>query len=252
MKMVTGIAVVGLCFLLANTAAAQQGDLILKPFIGYMSPSMTDVNSNIDADIRAASELFGEPIPFAGEIGAKPIFGGQLEYHINEELFINLNIGYYSDKVSTSYTFQINNPGTVFNYEREVEQFDFIVNFHYYFGYSTWRSFNKFLAFGVGISVANAKAFTESTNPIQLIDSRGEFAGNILSGVLGVGGDVRVAKPVKLWGELGFQFGDFGELDGTIWTIDNPDGEEVITDSKFNFSGFYIRGGVAVTVAFLK
>lgn len=232
--------------------AAQTGDVIIKPYLGYMTPKLSDVNDKINSDIRLASDIFNEPIPHPGELGAKSVFGAQLEYHINEELFLNVNVGFYRDQVSTSYVSIATTPESRFNYERKVSLYDVIFNVHYYLGYSSWKSFNKFIGFGVGLSFANAESLTQLNHPDLELDSRGEFSGNILSGVLAIGGDLKVANPLKFWAEFGLQFGNFGELDGTVTTLENPQRRERPTDSQFDFTGFYLRGGIAVTVGFLK
>jgi hypothetical protein len=234
-------------FLLMFTSILSANDITLKPLIGYYFPKMGDVNSKIDSDIRGFRNLLQAPIPHPGNINGNMIFGGQIEYHFNEDYFLNLDVSYYQEKVAAAYFSANTNPTWQFDYEREVQMVDAMLNLHYYFGYSSWRRFNKYLIIGVGLIFVNAKSWTATTNPSLLIDTRGEFSGNSLSGVLGLGGNYRLSNTFKLWGEAGLQYGNTGQLDGTVTDIGNPGGGEVTSESSFDFTGVYIRGGIGFT-----
>lgn len=231
-------------------AAAQ--NLSLKLHYGYYYPSLSNVNDNINEDIRGLRQMLQAPIPSPGEFNGSGVFGGQIEYRLNEDYFINLNVSYYQEKIALLYS-PATAPSWTLDYQRELKSIDAIVNLHYYFNYSTWKRFNKYLGIGVGLMFLNAESFTATDKPdTEQLKTRGKFSGNILSGVLAVGGHYRLSKPLLLWGEIGLQYGNFGELDGKITTLENPNEVETISASSFDLTGLYARMGLGIGLPFLK
>ena len=242
-------AVVVLCFLgLIMPLTAQK--FSIKPFAGYYYPNMSDVNSKIDTDIRGFRNLLDAPIPFPGKFNGNIIFGGQIEYNASEEYLFTLNVSYYGEKVSTDYFSAESTPTWEFDYQREVRMIDVIFNMHYYLGYNSWNRFNKYIGIGAGLAFLNAKSFTASTHPSNRIDTSGDFSGNILSGLISLGGNYRLTDILKLWAEFGLQYGNFGQLDGTITTFNNPEEIPATTESSFDLTGLYLRGGLGIALPF--
>ncbi|RMI00526.1 MAG: hypothetical protein D6681_11255 [Calditrichaeota bacterium] len=227
------------------------GQIRLKPHAGLLFPGMGDVNAKIENDIISFRQITGEPIPSPGTIGRNKFFGVQVEYQIEEDYFASLNVGYYSDAAEVDYSATA---GLRFHYLREVQLFDFMLNLHYYFNYSTWKRVNTYLGMGVGLSVANARSETFSNfgDELAQVDSRGDFAGNSLSALLGAGVDVRLSQAFSLWGELGLQYGNMGQLDGSVTTKDHPEKRDTVSQSSFDFTGIYVRAGLGVLLPFLK
>jgi len=241
--------VVMVCLLgLAMPLTAQK--FSFKPFAGYYYPNMADVNSKIDSDIRRFREILEAPIPFPATFNGNIIFGGQIEYHAGEDYLFSLNISYYGEKISTGYFSADGDPAWQFDYRREVRMIDVIFNMHYYLGYSSWKRFNKYIGIGAGVAFLNAKSFTGSTHPSTPIDTEGNFSGNILSGLISVGGNYRFSDVLKLWAEFGLQYGNFGQLDGTVTSIEVPQGSKETTESSFDLTGLYLRGGLGIALPF--
>lgn len=230
-------------------AAAQ--NFSLKLHYGYYYPSLGDVNSKIEEDIRGLRRDLQAPVPSPGEFNGSGVLGGQLEYRLNEDYFINLNVSYFQEKVELQYR-PSPAPSWRLEYLRELKSIDAIINLHFYFNYSTWKRFNKYLGIGVGLMFLQAESFTGSDNPDELLETRGKFSGNILSGVLAVGGHYRLSKPLLFWGEIGLQYGNFGELDGTVTTLENPNEVETVSNSSFDLTGLYARAGLGIGLPFLK
>lgn len=226
-------------------------DFSLKLHYGYYYPSPGNVNSKIAEDIRGLRQALQAPIPSPGEFNGSGVWGGQLEYRLNEDYFINLNVSYYREKIALLYR-PSPTPFWTLDYQRELHSLDAIINLHYYFNYSTWKRFNKYLGIGVGLMFLTAKSFTASDNPDALLETRGKFSGNILSGVLAVGGHYRLSKPLRFWGEIGLQYGNFGELDGTVTTRENPQEVETVSASSFDLTGLYARAGLGIGLPFIK
>ncbi|MCB0261103.1 MAG: hypothetical protein KDH97_16470 [Calditrichaeota bacterium] len=240
-QMITGMILIG-CAVSLNGQ-----NVILKPYYGYYIPRMADVNAKIDQDMDNARIFLQAPVPDAGKFDGEPIFGGQFEYHAGEDYFFNVNFFLYQEQVTTSYQ----GDGWIFNYEREVEMFDFVLNMHYYFNYNSWRRLNKYIGLGVGLLVLNANSLTFSTNSDYLSDSKGEFNSNTLTGVLSAGLNYRLSNYLQLWGEGGVQFGNFGQIDGKVSSLENPEKRDFISDSSFDMTGFFLRGGLGIGLPFL-
>jgi len=225
----------------------------LKPHYGLYLPKLGDVNSKISNDLSEFRRITGQPFPDAGELDEGPIWGVQIEYHTGEDYFFNANVAFYDNSVSSEY----NSPtgsGERFNYERSIDMFDFMFNLHYYINYNSWARFNKYMGAGVGLMVLRANSITQSSfgDPTGHFDSNAEFTGNTLSGLISAGGTLRLQPALFLWAEGGVQYGNFGELDGSIRRLGSDQRETIISDSRFDLTGFYIRGGLGVNLPFLR
>ncbi|MGH1364618.1 MAG: hypothetical protein ACRBF0_13740 [Calditrichia bacterium] len=238
-----------LTFLFCATAFSQ---VTIKPHYGIYLPKMGDVNSKIENDIAEFRRITGQDFPDAGEISSDKMWGVQIEYHTGEDYFFNANVAFYDNTAES----QFNSPLTseTFNYKRDVEMYDFMINLHYYIGYNSWGRFNKYMGAGVGLMVLRANSITQSNfgDPSGHFDSNAEFTGNTLSGLISAGGTLRLQPALFLWAEGGVQYGNFGELDGTITRLDAPERESIISDSQFDMTGFYVRGGIGLNLPFLR
>lgn len=238
------------CWLLSAPGFSQ--GIILKPFIGYANPRLGEVNDNIQRDINALRQLNNDPLPPAEEFGGgKRILGLRIESHLNDDYFANVTLTFYKDDISSLYAEALQ--PVSFEYRRSVQTFDVMVGLHYYFNYSEWRRFNKYLAVGAGLIQVNADSKTfYQVGQNLLFDSNGEFSTTNLSALIGVGGEMRLAKLFSLWAEGGYQVSNVGQLDGKVTTIDNPQRRDFTTEASFDLSGFYLRGGVGISLGFLN
>ncbi len=242
---------IGLLSLMLMATGYSQRGATIKPYYGFFIPRMNDVNGKIQNDIRMFRDIFGEQIPSPGNINGNRVFGGQIEYHLNENYFLNINFSYYQEEVSMLYLSRIET-GAFLNYSRAVELYDVIANLLYYFNYNSWRRFNTYVGIGVGLIVANAHSVTQTTYIALPLNSRGDFSGNSLSGVLSFGGNYRLAKFLYLWGEGGLLYGSMGQLDGSVTTLDNPERHNAVTTSSFDFTGIFVRAGLGIAVPFIR
>ncbi len=246
------LLIVILSLLLIAPLTAQKVNII--PYYGYLLPRMTDVNDKIESDINGRNgfqRLIGQNLPFPGEFNGEGVIGAQIEYHLNENYFASINVSYYQESVGSEFATGSTGKADRFLYEREVELYDVSINLHYYFNYSTWKRLNTYLGFGVGLYVVNAFSDTESTfsnDVINPIDTHGEFSGNALGASFALGGDLRLLKFLSLRAEGGIQFANIGQLDGSITTISNPAKQETPSQSSFDFTGLFVRGGLSITV----
>lgn len=229
----------------------------LKPFYGYLRPQMTDVNRRIDNQMEAWRELLEEPLPSPGKIGGRSIWGGEIQYHLNDDYFLVLNISRYQDKATTDYRGP--SPATPgrFLYTREVETFDVALHLDYYFDYDESGRFNKYFGLGLGLVSAQAKSVTQSTFAmtasqvlLPLIDTTGDFSGAAVTALLAAGLDLKLAGPLSLWSEVGYRYAKLGQLDGTVRQINNQQDAAFTTNTSFDFSGFYWQAGIGIGLPF--
>lgn len=232
--------------------AAGHGQVMIKPYYGYLSPSMTDANNVLRASVALAGNLLEETIPLSEEFDGNHWYGVQLEYHLQEDLFASINAGYFRETIDQTNISQSANPAWRYRFKREVKLYDLIINLQYYINYNSWRRFNKYLGLGIGYMVLNANSLVQSDSPNLLLDSKGESTGYSLTGSLTAGFNYRLGKILKFWTEGGLQYGNFGQLDGTVRTLDNPQPRNDITETKFDLTGFFIRGGLGFGLPFFN
>ncbi len=232
------------CALITGSVAAQ---VTIKPFYGFYRPRLNDVNSKIVNDIDNVRILLDAPVPSAGKFDGESVLGGQIEYHLNEDYFFNVSVAFYNEDVSTSFS----QDGWQFDYQRDIDFYDFVLNLHYYFNYNSWRRVNYYAGIGVGYLLVRANSLTVSTSNNYLTDARGEFNGNAITAALTVGGHLKMAEPLMLWVEGGLQYGNVGNLDGKT-TNNGAAEEELLSDSQFDLTGFFVRGGIGLSLGFLN
>ncbi len=250
MQILRKFIVISVLFACSVTAFSQ--GVTLKPLIAYPFVRMGEVNDNIAGDIRTFRESTGAAIPSPGEFDGARTFGAQVEYHLNEDYFFNLSLSFYKETVGTQFNSTLPAPIEL-DYQREVRSYDFMLNMLYYFNYNNWKRFNKYLGIGVGLIRVNAdsKTFYKIEDEL-LIDSEGEFTKTGLSALISAGMNYRLATLLSIWGEGGYQVSNVGQLDGKVTTIENPTRTDFTTNSSFDLSGFYIRGGLGITLPFLN
>jgi len=241
-----------LLLLFATTSVAQR--LTIKPYYGYLLPRMGDVNNRIDVQLEGWRDLLGEPLPAPGEINGNRSLGGQLQYHLSDEYFLALNVSNYQEKIAMEYFRPGSQPADRFFFEREVESIDVVLSVHYYFAYDESRRLNPYVGIGAGLLFAKAKSNTISTiisNPSQgtlfpPTDTRGDFSGETLIAAISGGLDLRIVHFLFLWGELGYQIANLGQLEGSVTAINEQPNAAFTTRTSFDFSGLYFRGGLGI------
>lgn len=238
-----------LCLLVLATPLTAQ-KFSIKPMVGYYYPKLGEVNSKIKTDVDELRNILAAPIPSPGEFNGNIIFGGQIEYQANEEYFFNLNVSYYQEKVATDYSSVNTSPPWQLNYERDLWMVDVILNMHYYLNYSSWKRFNKYIGIGVGMMFVNATSLTFTTSPNFPVDTRGDYSGSTFTGILAIGGNYRLSKTIKFWSEFGLEYGNIGELSGKVTSPEQPEGTDAVTQSSFDLTGLFLRGGLGITLPF--
>jgi len=229
----------------------------IKPFYGYLRPQMTEVNRSIDTQMEAWRELLEEPLPSPGKISGQSILGGEIQYHLNDDYFLGLNVSRYRDQATTDY--RSPSPATPgrFLYTREVEAVDVALHLDYYFAYDESSRLNKYFGLGIGIISAQAQSVTQSTFEmtgskvaLPLIDTTGDFSGTAFTALISGGLALRLVEPFSLWSEVGYRYAKLGQLEGTVRQIDSQQNAAFTTNTSFDFSGFYLQAGLGIRLPF--
>ena len=246
------------CWGVTLPIAAQSPSIRLH--YGYFVPRMQSVNEQIETQINRWSEIIGESIPQPSKIDGDRAFGLQFQYPLNADDLLNLSVSYYRENVATEQLTFITEIPDRFFFERKVELYDVFLNLHHYFNYSTTHRLNYYVGFGIGASFTKARSRTALTNtvnsmsgePIDIVDTAGDFTGSTLSLALAAGFDVRLVRLASLWAEVGLQHTKFGQLSGMVRTVGNPGGVDSQTDSTFDFTGVGARAGIEIALPFLN
>lgn len=244
-----------LIFVFATPLLSQS--FTLKPFYGYLRPQMTDVNRRIETQMEAWRELLEEPLPAPGKISGQPIWGGEIQYHLNDDYFLGLNISRYQDQAISDYRSSLPAAPGRFLYTRDAEALDIALHLDYYFNYDESSRLNKYFGLGLGIISAQAKSVTQSTFAITnsqvllpLIDTTGDFSGTAFTVILSGGLDLKLAGPLSLWSEVGYRYAKLGQLEGTVNQLNSQQNAAFTTNTSFDFSGFYLQAGMGIGLPF--
>jgi opacity protein-like surface antigen len=240
----------------AASAAAQ--NFVFKPYYGYLLPRMTDVNEQIDRQMQGWRELLAAPIPFPDKIDGDRLIGAQILYHFSEDYAAGLDISQYQEKVATEYSKPATATPERFFYEREVQAVNVALNLKYYFGYYAADRLNAYIGAGTGVIFVKANSTTQSSFitdgsgevGLQPVDTRGKFSGESLMATTAAGFDFQLTDFFAFSAEIGYQFANVGQLEGTVNLIDNPDDTAFTTNTSFDFSGFYFHAGLGIGLPF--
>ena len=229
----------------------------IKPFYGYLRPQMTDVNRRIDTQMAAWRELLEEPLPVPGRISGQPVWGGEIQYHLNDDYFLGLNVSRYQDQATTDYRSPAPATPDRFLYTRDAEAIDVALHLDYYFDYDESSRLNKYFGLGIGVIFAQARSVTQSTFELTdskvtlpLIDTTGDFSGTAFTALISGGLALRLVEPFSLWSEVGYRYAKLGQLEGKVRQINSQQNAAFTTNTSFDFSGFYLQAGLGIGLPF--
>ncbi len=251
MKNLTKPLTILLCLLSAAAVSAQS--FMLRPYYGYYSPRLTDVNNQISDQMEGWQQVLGDPLRSPEKFGGRALFGGQVQYHLNDDYFLALDVYRYEQSVATENTRTTGAIPYRFLFTRSVESLAFVLNLNYYFGYDPGARLNKYVGLGPGLIIAEAHSNTQLVllndaggKDLQPVDTQGDFSKTAFSLTLLGGLDFRLFGAVSLWGEAGYQYAKIGQFEGTVRRAGDQQNVAFTTNTSFDFSGFYFRAGLGV------
>jgi hypothetical protein len=230
--------------------------LTLKPYYGYSLPQLSEVNDQIKSQTERWQNILGVSLTAPGEFGGQSIFGGQVQFHLNDDYFLALDISRYEKQVSTEYLSDATPAADRFYYERAVEAVNAALNLNYYFGYDQASRLNKYFGLGIGMIFAKANSLTQLSFAVEpkpgttltAVDTRGEFSGNSIAAAFLLGLDLRLSNFIFLWTEGGYRYAKAGQLEGTVSRVEDQQGVAFTTNTSFDFSGFFIHAGLGIAL----
>ena len=226
--------------------------IFIKPFVMWYRPNLGNVKANINEDLNQFRKLTGLSIANNGSFTGKIILGGEIEYHLSEDFFATVYISFYEDEVHSEAA-SIDKSTSFFFYSRDLSTVDVKLNLQKYFHYSSWRKLNYYFGVGLGINQLEAGSKTTFTDGgVEVINTVGDFTGSILSASGYFGLTLKLIENLKFYSEAGYLVADFGQLDGKVRTVENPQGITTLTESSFDLSGFFLRVGLGFAIPFLK
>jgi outer membrane protein W len=245
-------------FALAIAAPAAAQRLWLKPFYGYLLAPMSDLNNRIEEQIRGWREVLDAPVAFPDKINGSVAYGGEIAYDFSDNYSLSVGLYYFSDESQVRHDIPAAQTLTRFTFERSVQLYDLFFNLRYHFTEVAYSTLNPYLGFGAGLAMAKAQSITrhfvddfQDNVTFTLADTQGDFDGNTTSGQLFVGVDARFGAFVALWAEGGYQAARVGQMEGTIQRPGSP-ASAFTSNTSFNYSGFYLRGGLGIALPILK
>jgi len=227
----------------------------IKPYYGYTTVKMGDVNNEIINTVRALRYRSQRPLPFPEELNGSYIWGLQAEYNMEEDYFLNLSSFYYKEKVSAQYGGEFAIPELHYRFFTQIELFEISVGIRYFFNYSTWKRINPYIGGNVGLGFAWSESRLEyddngltQTNPI---DTRDDVSSNALTVQFCAGITLRIFPAFFLWGEVGARMANMSNLQGQRRTLTTTY-SNFTTPTIYDFSGMYIIAGGGFVIPIFK
>ncbi len=227
----------------------------IKPYYGYATVRMGDVNNEIINTVRTLRYRSQRPLPFPQELNGSSIWGLQMEYNMEEDYFLNLSSFYYREKESARYDKEITLPEVDYRFFTRIELFEISLGIRYFFNYSSWKRINPYIGGNVGLGFAWSESHLQyddhgqsQTNPV---DIRDDISSNALTVQFGAGITLRIFPAFFLWGEAGLRMANMGNLQGQRRTL-NAVYSRFTTPTVYDFSGFYIIAGGGFVIPVFK
>ncbi len=223
----------------------------LKPFFGYKTVKMSEVNHEIKNAIRALQQETGNLLPFPKDFNGDFVWGIQGVYHWNDNYFLQVSTFYYQETISTSTNELTIIPDYYFGFKRKIELFEVNLGIQYFFNYNQWRRTNFYLSTGFGYAFGWTNSDFQYSEPGNVqekgLHNQGDFSSDALTAHLGAGLTVRLSSIILLTGEVGLHIANLGQMDGQI---KSSDGRNVpyTTNSRYDFSGFFAVAGLEIVI----
>ena len=228
-----------------------------KPFIGYTKVNMADFNRTIQSQVDVLSDLSQQNLPRPENMDGDYLWGFQVEYHLEENYFININSYYFREKTGSSLYNDIPSDPLNFKSSHQIRLVDLSIGIKYYLSYSSWKRINLFFGFGVGIGMGWSKSELVYNDYINNYYSNGEFSSIAMTGNFILGMDLRLMSGLSIVIEGGYRYSNMGRMDGqllihkdfpndTLDFIDNG----YTTQTYYNFSGIFITAGPSISLPF--
>jgi len=224
--------------------------LSIKPYFGYAVVNMSEVNDDMVTKLDALFRQTGVRLPPPESFGGNYAWGFQMEYHWEEEYFVNVSSYFYREPTEAWYSGYLQGNAVEYHYQRTIEYLEFTLGLHYFFRYSTWKRINWFIGSGVGVGIGWNESTFYYSDASYLINNKGDFSTSAMSAYFSAGITFHVTRSFYFFLEPGYRVAPLREMTGRLTT---PAGvtDSFTTPEKYDFSGFFIMAGVGLGIPLL-
>jgi opacity protein-like surface antigen len=252
------------CFFLAFFVHYQSGytqSFKVKPYLAYSQVRMDDVNRDIANRVGQLRNIVDQPLLIPEKLNGNYGWGIQVQYHLGENYFLNLNTYFFQEETKSEY-FQEGPPNTVnFLFKRQIEYIEASAGLKYYLGYNTWKRVNFYLGGGIGVGFGWTDALTKYTDGTNTVDNSGQYSSTALIANFMGGAEIRLTPYFSLFPEAGYRLANLQQMNGRISVNQDfpgiPNGRLEASDSNYtpeeiyDFSGFFISLGIGFILPFI-
>ena len=217
----------------------------VQPYFGYSTVRMSEANNDMVVRVNQLRRFSQQFIPSPDPLNGNYTWGVGVTYRFEDDYFATVKTLYFSEKTGKDYRRTAVDYPLDFHFDRDIRFFDFTIGLQYFFNYSSWKRINYYLGAGAGLGLGWSRSnFTyQDNNPaINNIDSRGDFSGSAMTAHFALGLTLRVLPPVFLSAEGGYRFANLRQLEGQL-KLSGVLYPNYVTESSYDFSGFYITIG---------
>ncbi len=252
-----------LCLLFIIPVISRAEAFNIKPFFGYSTVRMNDVNDDINFRVNELRKIVQTNIPAPDPFKGNYAWGVQIEYPLQEKYFVTLTTFYFSEKTSAETL--PGAPATTYDYHysRKIELFDVSIGLNYYFNYSSWKRLNTYFGAGAGLGSGwSSSDFQYDDTSNNHINNTGDFSSNALTAYFCLGGTARLFRYLFLSAEAGVRFANLRQMDGKLkvdQTFSGSSGSsqkytnnDFTTEALYDYTGFYFLVGTGIVIPFFK
>lgn len=234
----------GVIFLI-QTAASQA--IFIKPYVGYSTVKMREVNEDADFKMDRFRQEVGKPIPYPENFNGNYAWGFDAAYKLEENYFITAGSYFFREKNHLTESDVNTTEPFTFRFDREIQLFQLSIGIQYFFNYNSWKRVNTFIGSGIGLGVGWSKSdFKYSDDNLNTpdYDNSADFSNMALTAYFSAGTTIQLLPMLMLQAEIGARFANLQELSGQLRTLEKTN-NDYTTLVKYDFSGFYITVGTA-------
>ncbi len=231
----------------------------IKPYFGYTTVRMADANNDTKVRIENLRRITGQPLSFPDAFKGDYTWGAQIEYHMEENYFFNLNTSYFREKNTANNTTTVSASPFTYHTDRQIELFEISVGLHYYINYSSWKRVNTYLGGGFGLGLGWFQSNLKFNDKDNRVNNSADFSSNALTAHICGGATVRLSTWLFLSGEAGIRFANLQQMDGQLRVDEDVDNvvrktieNNYVTDAVYDFTGFYFTLGTGFMLPFFK
>ncbi|MEJ2636644.1 MAG: hypothetical protein P8184_15290 [Calditrichia bacterium] len=238
--------------------SSQAQMLSVKPYFGYATVKMGEVNDDAKTRIKSLAEQTQQALLPPDPLNGDYAWGFQVEYHLEENYFLNVNSYYFREKTATD-NFNLFDQPIEFDVNRRIEYFEISIGINYYFDYNSWRRVNTYFGAGGGLGLGWSKSNFKYNDSKNFVNNSGDVSSNALTAYGCLGVRIRLFPFMFLTTEIGAHFANLGQMTGQ-YRVDqrvnseylNYTNKDYTTAAAFNYSGYYITVGTGFVIPFVK